>query len=768
MAIINILVDTKLVVEGTNKHGPLTGTLSDYASVAHPGTGKQIVGWEYDSRTWPSDDNDNVAVMPALSNADLSLISKEDFQSGIGSGEDCKVESIEDTLISGFIRNWYPKVKHGTWYDQDRPYYLYADFHRSQYALFANIMSGVSFIDMAELPKEGVPILARIYIWNETEEEYLTYINFERKVHFTGLKTTPTSPRLSTWNSNSKQVIFGNIDTTKNEFILLYDGYTIPRILFNNNVLTTIGSTVSSGADLVALETLGTTSGADKIYFHTKYTPIDKTQTVEVYTYTTDIDTYQLWTCRLNGTLTHSGHECTVDTDLGIVEFGGTTSGDVVPPANATVLIRYTYTAEVIYETQDTNELHTAFNLNGDVNPLTRTNNRGFIIINRNEEIPMNVVLTADEPLISANLYGPVDIGNQLIPIHATVTTGNGTPVEHIKVTFDITNTIATGHFTNGTNIISTYTNDKGIATTYYDTPASIDDVSEFIPIAQYSTTGGNTILTTALINVSATQREVFLYSVWKDDPYQGINIGSQATLDSALLTTQLSDYYKQFFIDESIYGPTGLDPGTGLPEGLLQSGASWWENRRRILTKILTPVSYNRAVRNGRKQIVATWSSTALDPHYHETGAFVPLQPTSIVNTGPSANAIHYNGVVLTAPGTGDLDGYLLISPTAVSIKATVYDQFSDKTITSNTITVQLKISDALNGTVFIDDINAIPANTVPYVLNSGDNGKILPLGFKIRQTGNTLASAIQAVTYIDMNPQAIRNITFNVDKIV
>ncbi len=183
-----------------------------------------------------------------------------------------------------------------------------------------------------------------------------------------------------------------------------------------------------------------------------------------------------------------------------------------------------------------------------------------------------------------------------------------------------------------------------------------------------------------------------------------------------------------------------------------------------------MTPTSYNRVLRNGRKQIVATWDATALDPHYDLSGAFVPLSPTSVTNIGPAStdNEVQYDGIVLTAPGTGDLDGYLLISPTVVSVRAYVYNEYADKVIYSNTISIELKIPDALNGTVYIDDVNNVPEDVVSYTLaDPGDNGKILPLGFKIRQTGVTLGSAIQGVTYLDINRPAILNITFNVDKI-
>lgn len=735
----------------------------------HPGTGKLIEGWQYDKRSWPSEDNDYTTKISALTNVDLSEVDEENFQSGIGSGEDCKVKELNDELHTGFIKNRIPKVNHGAWFDHSKEYYLYSDYIRSQYPLFGILMTGLSYVDMAEFPKEGVPITARTYTWDADQEEYATFIDYKKQVYFTGSKPTPTSARLSTWNPNTKTIITGNIDDVKNEFVLLYEGYSTPRIVFNKDVIVAVGENVVSGANLLNLEEMGLADGSNNQIFHTKYSPLDKTQDIEVFTYTSDINTYQEWTVRLNEELTGSGFECKVDSDLGIIQFGNTDDGDVIPPDTAHVLVRYSYTVDVSYETPDTNFIHSARNKQAEVNPMLRFNDRGFIFIGRSEEIPASISLEADAELISLNSYGPADIGNALVALRATVLTGAGNPVEHARVTFELLDTPNIGNFTNGIGEIDTFTNESGVATGYYNTPNSIDDVSEFIPIAQYATSAGNTILTTQNIKVSTTQREVFLYSVWKDDPFQGIDIGDNDDLDAGLITPELSDFYKDFFTEDEIYGPTGLDSGSGDPSGALQTGASWWENRRRLLQALMTPTSYNRALRNGRKQIIAHWDATALDPHYDLAGAFVPLAPTTIVNIGPDAtdNTVQYTGVVLTAPGTGDLDGYLLISPSNVSVRAFVYDEFSDKIIYSNTIDIQLRIPPALNGTVYIDDFNNIPANTVPYVLNSGDNGKMIPLGFKIRQTGVTLASAIQGVTYLDINEPAILNITFNIDKI-
>lgn len=767
MAAVTVNTDLKLVVTGSTMQGPLTGSRSAYVNNIHPGSGLTINGWEYDNRMWPADDSDYTSSITGLTNPDLSKVPSSDYQAGVGSGDACTVEDLTNILISGFIENWIPEIEHGKWYDQDREYYLFSDQVRSEYPIVANTVSGCGYVDLAEFPKDAVPILARTYRWDSTVEKYLVYKNYIKKVYFTGSKLTPTGPRQSTWNADSQSIIFGNIDPSFDEFVLQWsDVGNPPRAIFNKDVIGLIGVTVVSGPTLLQSEDAGLSDGSDRQYFHSKYSPVDKTAAIEIFTYTTDPAVRQAWT--IVPAFTHTGHQVMFDYDLGIAQFGTAVDGDAIPAATAHIMLHYNYTADLSYETSDSQGIHTAFNTNADCNPMTRTNNRGFIVIDRTELIPATIELAADTTEISLDTFGPINIGNILLPLKATVSSKSGMPIEHAKVTFELLDSPLIGHFTNGTASISSYSNNNGTATSYYDTPNSLDDVSEFIPIAGYSTSGGNTILTTTTLKMTPTLRDVFIYSVWNDDFTQGIDIGSNTTLQAGLMTTQLSDYYKAFFTAEGIYGPTGLDPGTGNPEGLLQSGASWWENRRRILEVLLTPTSYNRALRNGRKQIITTWSSSGLDPHYQETGALVPLTPSSITNVTGRTYHTQYNGVVLTAPGTGNLDGYLLISPASVLVRAKTVDAFSNKTIYSNTITIKLQVGDALNGTVYIDDINAVPAAIVPYVLNGGDNGKILPLGFKIRQTGVTLASAVQRVTYIDINPQAIITMTFNVDKLI
>ena len=95
--------------------------------------------------------------------------------------------------------------------------------------------------------------------------------------------------------------------------------------------------------------------------------------------------------------------------------------------------------------------------------------------------------------------------------------------------------------------------------------------------------------------------------------------------------------------------------------------------------------------------------------------------------------------------------------------IQAQTVNTITGAIIKSNIIEIQLAIPDALNGTKFIDDINTLPSGLVPYILDASNNDTILPLGWKLK-SGITLASALNAVTYVDINYLPELSMTFTI----
>lgn len=765
MATISGVFDVKLIIYDSNSDGELVASFSKFATTAHPATNKLIEGWHWDSRTFPSEDNDYLATVPTLHNPVLSGINNLYFQSGIGSDGDLEVISIEDITRSGFIENWAPLINHGYFYQNRSPGYLYSDAARTEYPSVSGVTtSGYSHLMLKEYIKNTAPIKARKWKWNSSIDEYELLTEYDKKVYFTGRRDNATTARLSTYDSRSEQILWNNIDTTKNEFVIINSGNNKPYVIFDHNVHTTVGNPVVTGANLLGLELIGVSSGVEKQSFHTQFSPIDKTTFIQLFTYP-NTSTWTQWNVIQSGDFTHIGNQVKVDPDLGIFYFGAANEGNAIPVSGHNIAVRYTTTAEILYEPEYTTDHLIAIDKPANVNPLAKVNNRGFVILKQNEVFPSKITLSVDLPQISLNLFGPQDIGAQYLKTIATVTSKKGELLEGFPVTFYLLDNPSIGKFTNGLSKVTSITNENGQSFTYYTTPRSIDDISEIVTVSGYSTAGGNTTLQTNTIKLTTNLNDIFLYKIWKDDPLLGIDLGNQTAVDNGYITSGLQSFYQSFFADESIFGVLGNDIGTGLTT----SGIADWEHRHRIINGLLTPKNYNRLLRNGRKQIVSFFDTSAIDPHFNEYGALRPLQPTTTANVSGRKYNTTYNGTVLTAPGTGDLDAYLLISPCDIQMIASVYDEVNDVTIYSNTITVRLHIPDYLNGTVNITNVNLLPSGIVPYILNNGQHaGRVLPLGWRLKSNGDTFASAIGGVTYIDINPKADMIMSFNVDIIV
>lgn len=763
MTTISGVFDTKLIIYDTNGDGVLTGTFSKYINTKHPGTGNYIKGWQWDSRTWPSTENDYSSTIPTIIHPDLSNIDDENFQSGIGNPDDLEVLSIDNILRSGVVENWSPRINHGYFYQFRDQNFLYSDAVRVEYPTISGVTtSGYSHLILHEYPKNNAPVQARSWIWNSSTDEYVIDQLYNKKVKFTGRHPTLTTARLSTFDDDREQILWNNIDIVKNEFVIINSGDANPYVIFNKNVHRTIGTSVNIGSDLLNLEIIGVSSGVDKQQFHTKYSPIDTTTFVELFTYATTAS-WQQWSIVHSGVLVHSGHKVKLDPDLGIFYFGASNEGDAIPTSGHNIAVRYSTTAEIVYEPENTTNLIIASDKQANLNPISKINNKGFIVLRGNETFPAHITLKANLPTISLNTYGPQDIGSQYLKLTATVTSKTGEAQEGFPVKFYLLDTPSIGLFTNGLSSISSVTDEDGEAFAFYNPPKTIDDISELITISGngFGVSGGNTTLTTHNLKVTSKLDDIYLYKVWKDDPVTGIPLGNQVDIDNGIITTAMVSFYQSFFDDEDIFGPTGLDP-------IATSGTASWEQRHRIITGLITPKNYNRLLRNGRKQIVSVFDTSAIDPHINEYGAYRPLLPNLVTKISDRSYNVKYNGIVLSTPESGDLDSYLLISPCDIMIRASVYDEINDKTLYSDAITVKLHIPNKLNGTINIDNVNTLPSGIVPYILTgSQHNGRILPLGFRLKSSGVTFAAAIGGVTYVDINPKSELMMSFNIDQI-
>lgn len=739
-----------------------------------------IIGWKWDDRIWSSEEFENdLNSIPINTDASTSGLQDYYFQSGIGSNIDLELQNIIPIHASGLNtlniqRIWAPEVLHGWYYDYQYEHYLFSDDSVIRYVEYSGVNpeslyavdSGFNSIVLEDNPKTSIPVRAQQFEWNDVESLYEVVKAIRRVTYFTGTKESDGS-RLDTWNDDSGRIIWDNVDRTVDEFTILESGSN-PYVVFNKQYSEEVAQTPGYPGEF-----LGYSDGSVLQEFHLKYSPVDRTTGILVRSYLTDVVSGQVWQpIALDQTI--SGYQVRVDYDLGLLRFGDTAvSGIEVPAAGDKVVCNYRKTIALEYEPENT--IDTVLGHETSVNPIYRQNSGGFIYLGRREEDPASIVLTSTLPLLQTNYYGPLAIGNAFAPLIATVKDAKGNVLEDQAVTFFITSTPVVGGFSGASSVIGV-TGPEGEAKTYYNPPRGISDMGEYItasdwsvdnsPTGEFSAYTQITKLHTQDLVVSSNVDDIFLYEVYVDDPLLGV---LDTTLNHSDIDAQLTEYYKDFFDENQIWGPTGMPvPASGVWEGepakTPTDEAITWEDTHRTIWGLPAPSIFQTSAGMGRKKIVAALDGQALNPHTFSSGAVSPVQPIAVIASGEDEYDVIYNtsNIDLAKPtGTdtipsGSFYSYFLVSPSVVTVQASVYNARLKKTITSNEISLRLTIPSYLSGLWIIDAINQNHINEISSVLSTiTANNQKVPLGFRLRSSNVTLAAAIGGVTFLDVNRQ-------------
>lgn len=747
------------------------GSYSIYTTLIHPNTQNLIKGWQWDNTIWtdPSIQN-TIGFLPTNWDPTESGITQTYFQSGIGDNYDLEVEKFEFIPNSGlnennFFRIWSPVVNHGYYYQYEEEGYLFSDDSEVNYPTFSGIEIdsgelppvGHNLIALGYRPKVGIPIIAQQYEWDEADGTYNLFLNYRKKIHFTGTKDADYE-RIDTY-SDGVDIIWDNIDNSEDEFILTFYENNA-ELIFNKQVVTEVGasSTLPSG-----LEFIGYTTGAANEQFHTIYSPIDSSMDVNVYSYITDSGSITEWT-PITTDVTPNGYQVQIDYDLGILEFGDTAeAGQLVPEAGSSIGIHYWKTLHVEAEPEHTRDSILGFEAN--INPIYRKSSNGFVYLSLFMEDPASITLRADAIEIQADIFGPVNIGNSYVPVIATVKDTKGNVLEDQVVTFFITSIPQIGGLAGDNVETSSVTDEIGEATAYYSTPKNISEIGEDILASNYSTTNNPaaypsltqiTTLHTSKILIEGSIEDLFLYETHIDDPILGY---LDTTEDISDANAQLASYYSNYFLTEGMYGPTGVD-ATTLE---LTPTAVAWENAHREVWNLVTPVLFNANLGLGRKKLVSAVNALMLNPYTFEPGAVGPVQPYNIQSNGLGEFDIIFDTSTLAIPEptaslldspTGTLYSYFVVAPTTVKLQASVYNERLNKTIYSNEMFVKLQIPSYMNGLWLLNAINENHINEISSLLaDVTANGQLVPLGFRLRSSGVTLAAALDGITFLDVN---------------
>lgn len=663
MSTFTISIDTIIHVFNSVQD-TLIGQRSSYITSPHPGTNKTIDGWKWNGRNWPDDGEFRAsAFAPSIWDATLSGIDEDYLQSGFGDNDDLLLLGIEEVLLSG-VDVWAPQLNHGYFYIRDGEWYLFSDYYLTQYFTITGVDSGEQVLTLTDIPKPTIPIMIRSWEFDRINAQHEIHLNFRKKVSFT-------------------------VGGTEPEYLVDTD-FSPPQLRLNGEYSQVFGTpivtTVSGTADPATinnLEMVGISDGNEDQSFFTTYSPLDSSQTVEVWSWV-DPNWPTEWTVidPLNE-FTVSGDDVQVDMDRGTLLFGDGLYGNI-PNVGYCIGVHYTTAIAAQYEPKDTRDDIIAYSAAADVNPIASAVSKGFVQITTESVDPASIILSSSLPQVNPYL---IELGNNIGKLIAEVKNFAGELLEGQDVTFEILDP-QIGTFGATATEVSAITSSDGRAKTFYTSPITVQTLGQATTTVSHS--GGDTIVEVTDVVEPTTISGIYIYRVHEYDEVLGIPEAAEAT------------YYIDYFNEETIV--TGIQ------------ATQFYEEQHRTIHEMLPPETYTTAeLSKGKKTMLLTTRSGTMNSHtgYIETGVFVPLLPDLIENIGTSAAPIlkmTYQGILLDLPGTADTKAYFIIGDARTNIRAFVTNQRTSRRIFSNTIGLEIQIPDAVNGTFFCNVLNDIP----------------------------------------------------------
>lgn len=155
------------------------------------------------------------SAIPCLFDADLSQLSLDQLQSGIGYGRDLNLEEI----VGLTALHWAPRVFHGFYYVGDKGYCLHAD----DAMRYIPRQAGATVLNLPFSPLEGEPLSVITY-FRDDDGRICVGRRWRQKVHFTGtIAIGDTEAHEQIDLSEMGEIIsynLANADLSRAEFIL--------------------------------------------------------------------------------------------------------------------------------------------------------------------------------------------------------------------------------------------------------------------------------------------------------------------------------------------------------------------------------------------------------------------------------------------------------------------------------------------------------------------------------------------------------------------
>jgi len=783
-----VLTDLILNIYHSEGIDDQVGFSSKFTEIPHPGSGNKIEGWKWDKTNWPTSyETEHQYTVPTLTDPIFFGATDSDWKSGKGSGDDIKLLSIQKLHIDD-EEVWSPKVEHGYYYVYNQENYLYSEGMIGE--IFSNTLDSGNFqyMDLTFIPKPTVPIKVEQYYYSVEQGKYKVYKNWNQRAEFSPLVSS--GEYLESWDDTNDLILYSSVNVTTPEFIVKFDDPdNPPRITLNGDYrITNLEDALISGVSGYC-EIVGESDGSGNQTYNTYYSPICSGETLKVYTYLATTSGTE-WNLLEDINPSFSGVDCAIDYDLGQISFGSLNSG-VIPPTGSKIAVQYTSVPAVFYEVENTPDyLYSPF---ADLNVLNGVSPKGFVLIKEDITYAGSIVLSADLEETSDDIYGPLYLGNIYTKLKCTVYDNRSQRLEGEEIVFEILDGGA-GSFGLGEKTSESLSNFNGEAFAFYNPPTSINDIGDATNQVIHS--GAINILTFENLFRPSSVDDVFLYQVARSDDVLGVLDRSDDVL--GVLDTSLNTNYKTYFTDEQ---RTYTDLNKEIDE----------ESKYRAAYSLPTSITYEKSdLITGAKHAVIAWDTTATHPHTGDLGAYDMVKPYYYEITD-SGVALYYSGTFTDITSSGTYKSYFAVAPSEVQIRASVYNSSLRRRIYSNTITIKLDISDAQNGVYYTDTLNSIPSGLLtrvkteierdafrdslivsglftdvdieesyqkekePYtetrqtwfdrtryydtrllgledVSTSGGAGHI-PLGFRIRSTGLTVASALNGVVFLDVN---------------
>lgn len=484
------------------------GQASRYTGTPHPGSGKKIEGWKWDQRTWP-DVNEfrAVALAPSIWDPQASGIDEEHIQSGYGDNKDLLLLDVEEVALSG-VDVWAPRLHHGYFYIRDEEWYLYSDSYLTEYFTATGVEAGQQTLQLSQPYKPTIPITVRNFEFNRVSARHEVNRSFRKKVEFSDDVTEP-------------EFI---VDTEFNPPVLRLNGeYT--DVVGQSITLSVSGTADPPDNDVNNLDIVGISNGVGGQEFDLTFSPVDPTQDVEVWTWLDPSFPQQWNVIDPLDEFSVSGFDVKVDKDRGTLAFGDhnpftATGRGNIPSTGARVGAHYTTTIAAFYEPAGTRDDILTTSAAADVNPVAASTSRGFVQVTTESVDPASITLTSTLPQVNPFI---IQLGNNIGEMIAEVKSASGDLLEGQEVTFQILDP-QVGTFGATADTVTAITGADGQATALYNSPLTVQGLGQASATVTHD--GSDTIIDVEGVIEPSTVSGIYLFKVHTEDDVLGIPEG--------------------------------------------------------------------------------------------------------------------------------------------------------------------------------------------------------------------------------------------------